>query len=63
MPLILIGKDYWKGCVAWLKEELLGREYIDKGDLKLFHIVNKPEEAIEIINTFYKRREENVNFI
>ncbi len=63
LPLILMGKDYWNGCVEWLKEALLGREYIEKTDLRLFNIVNNPVEAIQIVNTFYKRREENVNFI
>lgn len=63
VPLILVGKEYWKGCIDWLKEGLVQRDYIDKADLELFHVVNKPEEAIQIINTFYKRREDAVNFM
>ena len=63
LPLILIGKSYWKGCINWLREELLQRDYIEKEDLELFNVVNKPDEAIQIINTFYKRREEAVNFM
>ena len=63
LPLILVGKEYWKACINWLREELLHRDYIEKEDLELFHVVNKPEEAIQIINTFYKRREEVVNFM
>ena len=63
VPLILIGKEYWKGCIDWLKEELVQRDYIENADLKLFHVVNRPGEAIQIINAFYKRREDNVNFM
>ncbi len=63
LPLILMGKEYWKGLLDWLKNELLRREYILQEDLDLYHAVDDPLEAIELINSFYKKRGENVNFI
>lgn len=63
LPLILMGKEYWKCLIGWLKEELLQKKYIDKGDLKIFHIVNSPREAIKIINEFYRKREVDANFL
>ena len=63
LPLILMGKEYWTDLVEWLKKELLGKGYIDKADLKLFHIVDNPQEVIELINKFYRKREDKVNFI
>jgi uncharacterized protein (TIGR00730 family) len=63
LPLILMGKEYWLDLIEWLKKEMIGKGYIDKADLKLFHIVNDPQESIELINKFYRKREDNVNFI
>ncbi len=63
LPLILMGKEYWSGLCDWLKKELYSRDYIEKEDLKLFHVVDDPNDAIKIINKFYSKRDENVNFI
>lgn len=63
LPLILIGKEYWKTLLGWLQEELQGNNYIDKEDLNIYHVVNKPPEAIKIINQFYSRRDGEANFI
>ena len=63
LPLILIGKEYWRSLIGWLKEELLENKYIDKEDLRIFHVVNKPMEAIKIINEFYSKRDVDANFM
>jgi len=63
LPLILIGKEYWRSLIDWLKEELLQKEYIDNEDLDIFHVVNKPSEAITIINEFYCKRDVDANFL
>lgn len=63
LPLILMGKEFWEGCIGWLRGELLGKKYIDKEDLDIYHIVNTSEEAIKIINAFYAKREEKANFM
>lgn len=63
LPLILIGEEFWNGCLAWMREELLRRKYIDPDDLDIYHIVNQPQDAIEIINTFYSKREDTINFM
>ncbi len=53
-PVVLMDKKYWDGFVKWFKDVLLKRGYIDKEDLKIFKIVNEPEEAVKIIEDFYK---------
>jgi TIGR00730 family protein len=55
MPIILIGKEYWKGLISWIKNTLLPEGAIDKADLKLFSVVNTPREAMAAIDRFYKR--------
>lgn len=53
-PIILVGRDYWKGLIDWIKEKLLGQNNISPEDLKLFEVVDTVEEVIECLNRFYK---------
>ena len=54
-PVILVGKEYWKGLVSWIKNTLLPEGTIDEVDLKLFSVVNTPQEVIAAIDRFYKK--------
>ena len=53
-PIILVGRDYWKGLIDWIKEKLLVQNNISSEDLKLFEVVDTVEEVIECLNRFYK---------
>ena len=55
MPIILVGKEYWKGLISWIKNTLLPEGTIDKVDLKLFSVVNTPQEVRAAIDRFYRR--------
>jgi uncharacterized protein (TIGR00730 family) len=49
-PLILFGKDHWKGLLHWVKSEVQTRNgYINAGDLDLFKVTDDPEEVVRII--------------
>jgi len=48
-PVILVGKEYWRGLLNWIKEVLLVRGKISSHDLNLFHIVEEPEEIVNLI--------------
>jgi len=54
-PIVLVGTEYWKGLDGWFRTTMLDEKNIDKSDLKLFHIVDTSDEAVAIINTFYKK--------
>lgn len=54
-PIVLIGKGYWSGLIDWLQSTMLQGGYISEEDLTLFHIVDTSDEAIAIINKFYKK--------
>jgi uncharacterized protein (TIGR00730 family) len=62
LPLVLMGKDYWSGMLDWIRETMLGREYISSGDLDLIHITDNVEETISVIDKFYNTRETSTNF-
>jgi len=54
-PVILVGREYWKGLMEWVKKSMLKTERILEGDLDIFCIVDKPEEAVKTIKNFYSR--------
>ncbi len=59
VPIILVGKDFWKGLKAWIKEMLLDKEQnISPEDMDLIPLVDEPHEVIDIINDFYKERDD-----
>lgn len=55
IPIILVGKEYWKGLLQWMEHTLLPNKTIDKTDLKIFSIVDTPQEAVSAINRFYRK--------
>jgi uncharacterized protein (TIGR00730 family) len=55
-PIVLVGKDFWSGIVHWLKEVVYKVENnVSEEDFELFHIVDDPQEAVDIIDDFYAK--------
>jgi uncharacterized protein (TIGR00730 family) len=48
-PVVLFGKQYWSGMLAWLREEALRGGKIAEHDLDLFRITDSPAEVAEIV--------------
>ena len=62
-PVILIGKSFWTGLIDWIKEVLLAEENnISTEDLDLIQIVDTAEEAVKMINDYYKDHHLKPNF-
>ena len=62
-PVILIGKSFWTGLIDWIKEVLLAEENnISPEDLDLIQIVDTAEEAVKMINDYYKDHHLKPNF-
>ena len=62
-PIVLVGRAFWGGLVDWIKETLLEREKnISPEDLDLFHIVETPDEAVQVIDDFYSKYLLSPNF-
>ena len=61
-PVVLVGKDYWKGLINWFKSTLLKENMIKKEDFNIFHIVDTGEEAVNIIAEFYNKYAIKPNF-
>ena len=54
-PVILVGSEYWKGLVHWLKDTMVAAKTIDRFDMEIFSVVDTPEEVVRAINRFYKK--------
>jgi uncharacterized protein (TIGR00730 family) len=51
-PVILMGSEYWKGLVNWLRETMLRDHKISEGDMDLFRVIDDPEEALKYIKKY-----------
>ena len=45
-PVILVGKEYWKGLLDWISDTLLREKMIALEDLDIFKMVDTPEEVL-----------------
>ena len=48
-PLILVGRDYWRGLLDWMKEQLLVEKMISDKDLDIIKVVDSSQEILDII--------------
>jgi hypothetical protein len=55
-------RDYWKGLIDWLKNEVLSEKNINPEDLEIFTVVDTAEEAVSYITEFYKTYALKPNF-
>jgi len=54
VPVVLVGKDYWKGMREWIINTMLNEEHnIKKEDLDLMPVFDDADEVISYINDFY----------
>jgi uncharacterized protein (TIGR00730 family) len=51
-PVILMGSEYWKGLIDWLKKTVLRNNKISAMDLDLFQVIDDPEEAVKHIQKY-----------
>ncbi len=54
-PLILFGKQHWKGLIRWMKDRLENTKFISPGDLDLFKVTDDPQEVVDIILEYERR--------
>jgi len=56
-PVILMCSEYWDGLLKWMRQKMLKEhKHISPRDLKVFTVVDDPEEAVKIIVDFKKAR-------
>jgi uncharacterized protein (TIGR00730 family) len=52
-PVVMFGSSYWQGLLQWITTTMLHERYIGEEDLKLMHLTDSPQDAVDfIIKTF-----------
>jgi len=54
MPIILVGSDYWRGLIDWMREQLQAARLINPEDLDLMQILDEPQQVVDAIFDFYQ---------
>lgn len=53
IPIVLVETRFWGGLVNWFKEAMVRKQTINPEDLDLFHVVDTPEEVLDVIFKHY----------
>jgi uncharacterized protein (TIGR00730 family) len=61
-PIVLVDKDFWGGLVRWIEEKMVGEKKISPEDMSIFQVVDTPQEAVSVIEEFYKKYALKPNF-
>lgn len=48
-PLVLVGRDYWRPLVGWLRGTVLAQGKISAPDLRLIELADTADEVVEIV--------------
>ena len=51
-PVVLMGSEYWKGLMDWLRDVMLGTDKIEPADLDFIQVIDDPDEAVRHIKKF-----------
>ena len=63
VPLILVGSDYWKGLLDWMKQTMLHQaNNISQVDLELLLIADTANEVVDHVLKFYSKHPLQPNF-
>jgi hypothetical protein len=57
-PIILVGREYFGGLLAWIRGRLLADGMVSEADLDLLVVTDDPAEVVEIIRRGARRRGE-----
>jgi len=61
VPVILVGSDFWRGMLDWIKNTMLEKEQtISPKDIDLIPVVDTVDEVSRIIAEFYGESKDNM---
>ncbi len=52
-PIYLIGTEFWKDMLSWMKNQMLKKKYISKEDFSLFKVTDDIQEVAKGIKLHY----------
>ncbi|MEI7590708.1 MAG: LOG family protein, partial [Deltaproteobacteria bacterium] len=51
-PVVLVGSEYWRGLLEWIKNVMLLEGNIAASDLDFIQVIDDPEEIVRYIQKF-----------
>lgn len=61
-PVYMVGKDYWKGLIDWLRNTVIENGNIKKIDFDLIRLSDDPDEIADGIEKHYRQTKSIENF-
>jgi uncharacterized protein (TIGR00730 family) len=55
-PVVLIGQDYWRGLLEWIRTRLLARGAIVEADVELLQVVDDAAHAVQVVEEAARRQ-------
>jgi uncharacterized protein (TIGR00730 family) len=55
-PIVLVGADYWRGLLDWLRDPVLREAKIGPEDVERLQVVDEPAEVLAILDDVEHRR-------
>ena len=55
-PIVLMGSDYWKGPLAFIRSTMVEQGVISPGDADILHLTDDPDEALAYITSKAARK-------
>jgi len=55
-PVIMIGRDFWKGMLRWIRKEMLAGGMVDEDDLRLLTVTDDPQEVVRLVREGHRKR-------
>lgn len=59
-PVVLYGRQYWKGMIEWIRGPVLAEGKISEADLTLLHLTDSPAEIVKIVSSALSVLEKDV---
>lgn len=61
-PIFMMGTEYWKGLMDWIKTRMVEEKCISEEDLDLIHLTDDPQEVADEIERHFQRDRSVRNF-
>lgn len=53
-PVVLLGRDYWRGLYSWLVETVTAEGKLREAELALVHITDEIDEVVRLVGASYQ---------
>jgi uncharacterized protein (TIGR00730 family) len=55
-PVIMVGREFWKGMTRWMRRDMLGGGMISSVDQRLFTVTDDAQEVCRLVREGWRRR-------